>query len=193
MLVMNYKTFSQRMADVNRQIKESKDRINKLRQWQSSGHNLNSLFSEADFEVDNQSFITEIEALEKRIYEVEQQKSELLKMLQTIESPLKMNVERLCAENKISVSHLEKALGFGNGSIRRWDTTAPSIDKVLKVAEYFSVSLDELYDREGLRSNTTTDLMVVLSEREYVVTIGDILLSNGEKNELLGLAERLYT
>ncbi len=42
------------------------------------------------------------------------------------------------------MSNIEKALGMGNSSIRRWNTNSPSCDKVLKVANYLSVSIDWL-------------------------------------------------
>lgn len=58
------------------------------------------------------------------------------------------NIKRLCDEKKISISMLEKALGFGNGTIRRWDNTLPSSDKLEKVADYFNTSMDKLMDRK---------------------------------------------
>lgn len=54
-------------------------------------------------------------------------------------------IQDLCRnKNNISVSKLEKELGFGNGSICRWDVNSPSVNKVLKVAQYFGVSVDFL-------------------------------------------------
>lgn len=45
---------------------------------------------------------------------------------------------------KLSVSRLEKELGFGSGTIRRWQTNDPGLEKVIKVADYFNVSINEL-------------------------------------------------
>ena len=42
------------------------------------------------------------------------------------------------------LAHLEKELGFSNGSVAKWERTSPSIDKVKKVADYFNVSTDYL-------------------------------------------------
>lgn len=39
---------------------------------------------------------------------------------------------------------LEKELGFGNGSIRRWDEKTPGADKVLLIANRLEVTIDWL-------------------------------------------------
>lgn len=57
------------------------------------------------------------------------------------------NIKRLADEQKITVNFLEDQLGFGNGTLRRWKSHAPSIDKVIKIADYFGVSLDLLVGR----------------------------------------------
>lgn len=54
------------------------------------------------------------------------------------------NVKKLCNENKISIYRVEKDLGFSNGSICKWNTSNPSIDKIQKVANYFEVTVDSL-------------------------------------------------
>ena len=57
-------------------------------------------------------------------------------------------VERIKLEaqkNNITLSTLEKHAHFGNGTIRRWDTNAPSIDKLAKIANLLNVSIDYLY------------------------------------------------
>lgn len=51
-------------------------------------------------------------------------------------------IQTLCEEAKITLAQLEKKLAFGNGTIRRWNENFPSIDKVLKVANYFEVRID---------------------------------------------------
>lgn len=46
-----------------------------------------------------------------------------------------------CAERKISISALERELGFGNGTIRNWKKGSPSVDKLKAVADYFGVDI----------------------------------------------------
>lgn len=53
-------------------------------------------------------------------------------------------IKNLCLERGISFRQLEIETGLSNGSIRRWDDSAPSVDKALLVARYFGVSLEYL-------------------------------------------------
>lgn len=53
-------------------------------------------------------------------------------------------VQQKCAEKGTNFKRLEQELGFGNGTLRKWDTQKPSYDKVLLVANSLNVSLDWL-------------------------------------------------
>ena len=53
-------------------------------------------------------------------------------------------IQDLCIKDKTTIKALERALGIANGSIRRWDTQKPSVEKVLLVSKRFNVSLDWL-------------------------------------------------
>lgn len=55
-----------------------------------------------------------------------------------------LNIQSLCKEYDTTVPKLEKDLGFGKGSIYKWDKNSPSVDKLQKVADYFKVSTDYL-------------------------------------------------
>lgn len=59
-------------------------------------------------------------------------------------------IKKLCDINGTTFAALERALGFGSGSIRKWDDATPSGDRLAKVADHFSVSVDYLLDREKL-------------------------------------------
>ena len=56
-------------------------------------------------------------------------------------------VKELLKENGMSISALESTLGFGNGTIAKWEKTAPSAVKLQKVADYLDVSVDYLLGR----------------------------------------------
>lgn len=55
-------------------------------------------------------------------------------------------IQVLCSNNGMTLTSLEKELGFSKSSISRWNTNSPSIDKVQKVADFFEVSIDYLLD-----------------------------------------------
>lgn len=50
----------------------------------------------------------------------------------------------IAKKENLSISRLEKELQFGSGTIRRWQTNDPGLEKVLKVADYLNVSITEL-------------------------------------------------
>ena len=57
-------------------------------------------------------------------------------------------IKALCAEKGLSMYRLEKMLGFAHNSIVKWDRHSPSIDKVVYVAEFFGVTVDDLVKEE---------------------------------------------
>ena len=56
-------------------------------------------------------------------------------------------IKELADGQKISIRRLEELLGYGNGTIRRWEKQTPGVDKIQKVADYFGVSVDYLLGR----------------------------------------------
>lgn len=69
---------------------------------------------------------------------------------------LRDNIKDLAAQKKISVAELERTLGFGNGSISKWNKQSPSADKLKKVADYFGVTIDYLLDRKPADQTNAT-------------------------------------
>lgn len=51
-------------------------------------------------------------------------------------------ISELAEERGITISCLEKTLGFGNGTIKRWKKSCPRADRLKKVADYFRVSIE---------------------------------------------------
>ena len=54
------------------------------------------------------------------------------------------NIALLCKRRGISISKLEKELGFGNSTVAKWAQCSPTVEKLSAVAEYFGVTVDEL-------------------------------------------------
>jgi hypothetical protein len=53
-------------------------------------------------------------------------------------------VARIKAISDVPLANIERKLNFGNGTIKRWNTSSPSIDKVVLVANFLNVSIDYL-------------------------------------------------
>lgn len=54
------------------------------------------------------------------------------------------NIRRLCKEQGITISALEKSLNIGNGTISRWDNSSPRVDTLKLVADNFGITVDSL-------------------------------------------------
>lgn len=66
-------------------------------------------------------------------------------------------IRQLCARNDISIAALERQLNFGNGTIGRWSTASPTVERLGKVADYFGVSVG-LPHRTGTAGNSGQSL-----------------------------------
>ena len=74
---------------------------------------------------------------------------------------LKTRIKNLANEQGIGLTALEAKLGFGNGTITKWDKTTPNADKLSKVAKFFGVSMDYLLngvDQNGLSEKDNRDI-----------------------------------
>lgn len=67
-------------------------------------------------------------------------------------------IKKLCSDNKTSIKALEKELGFGNGTIRRWDTNAPSVEKIILVANRFNVPVSFITGKEEQKEKPTLQM-----------------------------------
>lgn len=56
-------------------------------------------------------------------------------------------IKVLASTHQLTLAELERKLDFSNGSLRKWDTSTPSGDKIEKVADFFNVSTDYLLGR----------------------------------------------
>lgn len=54
------------------------------------------------------------------------------------------NIKAICKEKNISISKMEKDLGFPQGSIHKWNINIPSVIKVKKVTDYLNVNIGDL-------------------------------------------------
>lgn len=54
------------------------------------------------------------------------------------------NVCKAAAAKGVSLAKIERDIDLGNGTIGKWKTMSPKLETVLKVADYFGVTIDEL-------------------------------------------------
>ena len=73
------------------------------------------------------------------------------------------SIREICKENKITPSQLENELGFGAGLISRWSKNSPSLDKIVDIADYFNITIDELIGRSSNNDKKCNDDNLVMS------------------------------
>lgn len=58
-------------------------------------------------------------------------------------------IEKLCKEKNVSISKLEKTCNLGNGTIRNWKNSTPSVENLKKVADYFQVPVTYFLENDS--------------------------------------------
>ena len=89
---------------------------------------------------------------------------------------LKDRIKSLAQERGMSLPTLESELGFGNGTIVKWDKSTPNADKLNAVAKYFGVTMDYLLngiDEDGLNEKDNKDIAKDLDRIMNEIKKGD--------------------
>jgi transcriptional regulator with XRE-family HTH domain len=63
----------------------------------------------------------------------------------------------MCDLKGITIYRLETDTHLTKGSVRKWDVSSPSSDKLLKVAKYLNISMDSLLNESALKESITYD------------------------------------
>lgn len=72
-------------------------------------------------------------------------------------------IKDIAAQKKLNISQIEKACGFGNGTIRKWTTQTPSAEKILVLANYLNVSMEYLLTGQEKNSSLNRDELKLLN------------------------------
>ena len=104
-------------------------------------------------------------------------------------------IKNRCSKRGISLPKLEEQLGFGAGTISKWDKSTPSLDKIIKVADFFNVYIDDLIgrklsDNQYFNARDERDIQKSLTRTLETLNSGEALMFDGEPiseetNELL--------
>lgn len=60
------------------------------------------------------------------------------------------SIKALCQEHSITITKLEETLGMSQGLISRWNKSEPSLSKIIDIANYFKISLDEVIGYQNI-------------------------------------------
>ena len=107
------------------------------------------------------------------------------------------NVKHLAEQKGVSVSKLERELGFARSSIAKFNSSSPSIDKVKAIADYLGVKIDDIVnpesDEKDLPALESEKLTPKASDRSpfYLIDGGfakDVADYISDKTEVIGKA-----
>lgn len=87
-------------------------------------------------------------------------------------------IKQLCKNKGVTVTGVEKELGFARGSLCKVNTNKPSMEKVQKLADYFGISVE--YLMTGQDSSKTE--LNARDERDITKALNNIMekLQSGE-------------
>ena len=66
-------------------------------------------------------------------------------------------ISQIAKDKGLTFRAIERELGLGNGTIKRWEVQSPRLDRLIKVAEYLQVSLDTLVFGDNKTDNNLED------------------------------------
>ena len=81
---------------------------------------------------------------------------------------LVQSIRNLCKSNNISISQLENELNFGAGLVSRWVKSSPSLDKIVDIANYFHVSLDEVVGYHNVINDKFLEKLIKQTEDKTI-------------------------
>lgn len=93
-------------------------------------------------------------------------------------------VQGLCRNRNISIAALERECGLGNATIKKWNASVPSGDRLLKVADYFNVSVDYLLGRGSDDTELSPDVIKIARMTKN--------MTPGQRAKLLEMARVMF-
>lgn len=75
-------------------------------------------------------------------------------------------IKSIASAKGISIKNLEDAAGLGRGTIYKWETSSPRLDKLLQVADVLGVSIDEILGikKEPAESELDDQIVMLLKD-----------------------------
>lgn len=98
---------------------------------------------------------------------------------------LKERIMSLCKQNNTNAKQIETQLGLGAGTISKWGTSSPKLNVIVKVADYFNVSLDYLAGRDVINlenKKLPKELKKILEEE--AIALNGRLMNDEDKQRM---------
>lgn len=105
------------------------------------------------------------------------------------------SIKTLCKSHNIAISQLESKLNFSYGLVSRWSKSSPSLDKIVDIADYFHVTVDELIGRNIYKPTGTanpSDSDTFITVLMYFTLNKTLIWSQLESDGSMIIAEEKY-
>lgn len=90
-------------------------------------------------------------------------------------------IKELADQKMITIAELERRANLGNGTVRRWDKTLPSADKLQRVGQILGVTIDYLVNGNDELSSKG----VILARKSEKLTESQLNLIHSMIDEML--------
>ena len=70
---------------------------------------------------------------------------------------LSERIKEMASKQGLNIKNIEINAGFGNGTIRRWGTSPPSADKLLKIANMLNTTCEYLMTGDGKSTTLSSE------------------------------------
>jgi transcriptional regulator with XRE-family HTH domain len=104
-------------------------------------------------------------------------------------------VQKLLDEKGLSIKQAERESGLSNATIRKWDTQNPSLDSIVKLANYLQVSVDYLAQGKEVCAPSRFEVYcdgLPLSETEADLVAMYRVLGDSQKETAFDFVTLLY-
>lgn len=79
------------------------------------------------------------------------------------------SIREICKQHNITVTKLEESLGMSQGLISRWNKSDPSLSKILDIANFFNISLDELIGHKNTISDKFIEKLILETSNQNLI------------------------
>lgn len=79
------------------------------------------------------------------------------------------SIKNLCRTNEMTVGQLEKEIGLSQGLISKWMYTTPSLEKIVDIAKYFHVSLDDVVGYDNGIDDEFLSTLINRTEKQIIL------------------------
>ena len=78
------------------------------------------------------------------------------------------SIRALCKSKNITPTKLEEELGFSQGLVSRWKDKNPNIDRIIDIADYFHVSIDEVVGHNNIVNDKFLGKLISQTEERTI-------------------------